>query len=454
MGWVAGIGLGGRKRWKAKTLPGSKKPARFPIAVRSLSGLAHGHFSCLMSSPKPKPNLEDLRIDRSDLPAERSRLKTYLVVFLLVALVAGGIWRSKQAKVPVVTTQVVKEKTDSGPRTLLNASGYVNARRAATVSSKVTGKVVEVKVEEGMKVEAGQLLAKLDDSNAAASMHLAEAQHDSAKMVAAEIAPTLEYAEKQLARFTELSTGNSVSKADIDRTRAEAAGQRAKLERLQADIIVAEREVAQWKQQVDDNVILAPFSGIVTSKNAQPGEMISPMSVGGFTRTGICTIVDMASLEIDVDVNESFINRVRSGQKVNATLDSYPDWQIPSKVIAIIPTADRQKATVKVRVGFDQLDPKILPDMAVKVAFLEDPNDDTAKPGVRLPKDAIHDDGGKSIVWVLEGETAHRREVVIASTLDGEATLSSGLKDGETIVTDVTGGDLSDGARVKLPAAK
>ncbi|MDB6080176.1 MAG: efflux transporter, family, subunit, partial [Akkermansiaceae bacterium] len=417
-----------------------------------ISGLLHGHFSCPMSSPKP--NLEDLRIDRSDLPAERSRFKTYLIVVVLLLLVGGGMWMSKQAKVPLVTTQVVKEKADTGPRVLLNASGYVNARRAATVSSKVTGKVVEIKVEEGMRVEEGQLLAKLDDSNSVASMRLAEAQLDSAKMLAAEIGPTLEYAEKQLARFTELATGNSVSKADIDRTRSEAAGQRAKLERLGADIKVAESQVAQWKQQVDDNVILAPFSGIVTSKNAQPGEMISPMSVGGFTRTGICTIVDMASLEIDVDVNESFINRVRAGQKVEATLDSYPDWRIPAKVIAIIPTADRQKATVKVRVGFDQLDPKILPDMAVKVAFLEDANAESAKPGVRLPKAAIHDDHGKSIVWVLDGDKVRRREVVIASTLDEEATLASGLKDGETIVTDATGGDLIEGGRVKLPARK
>jgi RND family efflux transporter MFP subunit len=403
-----------------------------------------------MSSPKP--NLEDLRIHRSELPAKQSRRGTILFILFLILAIWGGMSWAKRAKVPVVTPLVVSEKADEGPRTLLNASGYVTARRAATVSSKVTGKVVEIKVEEGMKVEAGQLLAKLDDSNAVANLRLAEAQLESSRMLAEEIRPTLEYAEKQLARFTELSQGNSVSKADIDRTTSEAAGQKAKLNRLSADIKVAESQVAQWQQQVDDNVILAPFGGIVTSKNAQPGEMISPMSVGGFTRTGICTIVDMSSLEIEVDVNESYINRVQPGQKVEATLDSYPDWRIPAKVIAIIPTADRQKATVKVRVGFDQLDPRILPDMAVKVAFLEDPSAASAKPGVRLPKSAVHDEGGKSFVWVLEGETVRKRDVEIASTLDEEATLSSGLKDGETIVTD-TAPKLADGMHVK-PSGK
>ena len=144
----------------------------------------------------------------------------------------------------------------------------------------------------------------------------------------------------------------------------------AHLAQQKLDVVVAERNVALWQQQMDDMIIRAPFDGVVTTKDAQPGEMISPVSAGGgFTRTGIGTIVDMDSLEIEIDVNESYINRVEPGQPVEATLDAYPDWKIPCKVIAIIPTADRQKSTVKVRVGFDQLDPRILPDMSVKVAF-------------------------------------------------------------------------------------
>ena len=221
----------------------------------------------------------------------------------------------------------------------------------------------------------------------------------------------------------------------------------ARLAKQTADVAVAEADVAQWKQQVDDNIILAPFGGIVTSKNAQPGEMISPMSVGGFTRTGICTIVDMSSLEIEVDVNESHINRVKPGQSVEATLDSYQDWKIPAKVIAIIPTADRQKATVKVRVGFDKLDPRILPDMAVKVAFQADESAPAGK-SLTIPKSAVHDQGGQNVVWVLSGEKVERRAVSVSQTTGDQSTVSAGLSPGETIVTE-SSATLEDGRRVK-----
>ena len=205
--------------------------------------------------------------------------------------------------------------------------------------------------------------------------------------------------------------------------------------------------MAQWKQQVADNIILAPFGGIVTSKNAQPGEMISPMSVGGFTRTGICTIVDMGSLEIEVDVNESYINRVKPGQTVEATLDSYPEWKIPSKVIAIIPTADRQKATVKVRVGFDRLDPRILPDMAGKVAFQSDESAPAGK-SLTIPRSAVHDDAGRNVVWVISGDKAERRAVSVSQTTGDQSIVSAGLSPGETIVIESSAA-LEDGHRVK-----
>src|SRR5207237_800120 len=155
----------------------------------------------------------------------------------------------------------------------------------------------------------------------------------------------------------------------------------------------------------------------VTSKNAQPGEMISPLSAGGaFTRTGICTIVDMESLEVEVDVNESYINRVQGGQPVEATLDAYQEWKIPCKVIAIIPTADRQKSTVKVRVGFDKLDPRILPEMSIKVAFREAvTGGSAASRGVAVPKAAIQQRDGRDVVLVVQNGVAERRAVTFAS---------------------------------------
>ena len=313
-------------------------------------------------------NLDALRIDRSQGEEVRGR---------------GGWWWLRVRDQPVMKPVAVETRGatsgESGQvlpkardRVLLNASGYVTTRLQATVSSKVTGKVAEILIEEGMRVEKGQVIAKLDASNVEASLHLAEAQLESARKVFAETEPMVKYTTREMKRFTLLEGSKSVSQSDLAKVEADAQTQQAKLERLAADIKVAERQVDSWKQQWDDMTIRAPFSGVVTTKDSQPGEMISPMSAGGFTRTGICTLVDMASLEIEVDVGESFINRVTAGQATEATLDAYPDWKIPGKVIAIIPTADRQKATVKVRVGFDKLDPRILPQMGVKVAFLND----------------------------------------------------------------------------------
>jgi RND family efflux transporter MFP subunit len=340
-------------------------------------------------------------------------------------------------------------RSNGGLKTLLNASGYVTARRQATVSSKVTGKVIEVLVEEGMKIEANQVLARIDDVNVRASLHLAEAQLESARQALKETRANLDNAQRELERFKKLEANNIASASDVDRADATAKSLQARLEYQAAQVVVAEKEVAQWKQQLDDTIVRAPFAGVVTVKNAQPGEMISPMSAGGsFTRTGICTLVDMSSLEIEVDVNESYINRVEAGQRVTATLDSYPEWQIPAKVIAIIPTADRQKATVKVRVGFDQLDPRILPDMGVKVAFQS--NADSNGPAARsitIPKAAVREQDGRSIVWVVRDGRVERRAVTVASGTGDEATLAGGLNGGEKVV--VEGADnLVDGARV------
>ena len=203
-----------------------------------------------------------------------------------------------------------------------------------------------------------------------------------------------------------------------------------------------------WKQQLDDTTIHAPFAGIVTSKNAQPGEMISPMSAGGgFTRTGICTIVDMNSIEIEVDVNESYINRVEPGQRVEAVLDAYPDWHMPAKVIAIIPAADRQKATVKVRVGFEKLDSRILPDMGVKVAFQSAGNGQPAARNIAVPKIAVRQRDGRDMVWVVRDDRVERRAVTLGATRGDEVTIEAGLNDGEKIVVEGPA-DLTDAARV------
>ena len=396
-----------------------------------------------------KPTLEGLRIERRSHTRQRpSWLVTGLIA--IVVLVAGVLWWLNRPKATPVQTVVARAQTanGTGAKTLLNASGYVTARRAATVSSKVTGKVVEVSVEEGMKVEAAQVLARLDASNVEASLRLAEAQLEAARAMLEETKPNLAFAHRELKRFTDLAATKVVSDSDLRKAEMEARALEARLVRQTSEITIREREVEQWKQQLDDTIIRAPFGGVVTSKNAQPGEMISPMSVGGFTRTGICTIVDMSSIEIEVDVNESFINRIQPKQPVEATLDAYADWRIPGKVIAIIPTADRQKATVKVRVGFDQLDERILPDMGVKVAFQSTGDEKSpARGNVVVPKAAVQNVENRDFVWVVRDGRIERRAVTVAQTQGDESTIAAGLSGGEKVVVNPPSG-LADGGRI------
>ena len=401
-----------------------------------------------MSSPKP--TLDDLRIERSKEPESTSRFWLVAIGLVVLALAVGVISWLKRPGAIAVHTVLVREATGNGlERTVLNASGYVTARRQATVSSKVTGKVTEVLVEEGLRVREGQTLARIDDTNVKTSLRLAEAQLVSATNALAETRVRIKEADQELQRQTGLVKDKIATQADYDHAEAAALAIKARLEQQQADVTVAQKQVAYWEQQLDDTIIRAPFSGIVTSKNAQPGEMISPISAGGgFTRTGICTIVDMESLEIEIDVNESYINRVGPGQAVEATLDAYPDWKIPCRVIAIIPTADRQKSTVKVRVGFDKLDPRILPEMSVKVAFREaGGSGPVAGRTVTVPKSALQQQDGRDVVLVVQGGRAERRAVTVSQTRLDEAVISAGVAAGERVIVDWPKG-LTDGAAV------
>ncbi|HXQ82122.1 MAG TPA: efflux RND transporter periplasmic adaptor subunit [Opitutaceae bacterium] len=399
-----------------------------------------------------KAALDALRIERGADPFPPRRTVPTALVLAAVALAAAtAVWWSMRPRAIEVRTAAAREAAASaGERTVLNASGYVTARRQAVISSKITGKVTEVLIEEGLRVKEGQVLARLDDTNAVASLQLARAQLESSRTALAETQVRLTEAEQDLRRQAELIEKNVVARADFDHAQADALAYKARLGQQGRDVAVAERTVAIWQQQLDDTILRAPFSGIVTTKDAQPGEMISPISAGGgFTRTGICTVVDMESLEIEIDVNEAYINRVEAGQPVEATLDAYPDWKIPCKVIAVIPTADRQKSTVKVRIGFDRLDPRILPEMSVKVAFRE--AGDARPPAGRtvlVPRSAVREDGGRDVVMVVRGGRAERRAVTVSSATDEEAALSAGVAAGERVVV---GGpkDLPDGVAVR-----
>jgi len=382
-------------------------------------------------------------------------------VLVVGAAAASAWWWFLRPGTPEVTTVVAREVRLDQEATVLNASGYVTARRQATISSKVTGRVLEVLVEEGMEVEEGQLMARLDDSNARVSLGLAEAELQAARGALNETDVRRNEAEVDLNRIKELVDRQVLSQAELDRAQAAFDSLVAHIEQQRTQIEVAAQRVTIWQQEIDDRTIRAPFAGVVISKNAQPGEMISPLSAGGaFTRTGIATVVDMTSLEIEVDVNESYINRVRAGQAVEATLDAYSDWQIPAHVIAIVPTADRQRATVRVRIGFEALDPRILPDMGVKVAFREtavQPGGAQAgegqaaspRPGVVVPPGAVRKDGGQDIVYVVRDDVVDRRAVTLGDPVDQDVLIMSGLAAGERVVIEGPV-DLADGDLVRV----
>ncbi|MCX8107637.1 MAG: efflux RND transporter periplasmic adaptor subunit [Verrucomicrobiae bacterium] len=399
--------------------------------------------------PSPERPLDSLRIDRAGVePEEPTRPSRWLIIVGLVVTAGACVTAYSKLSSVEVTTYTIRNVEPRGPRAALHASGYVTARREATVSSKITGRVVEVKIEEGQRVEQGQELARLDDSNIIKSLRLAEAQLQAALAAAAEAEVWTKNAELEYHRVKALADDRIASPSNLDRAEAEYRARLAQLETLRAQVEVAKREVAVWQQQLEDTVIRAPFAGIVTSKNAQPGEMISPISAGGgFTRTGICTIVDMESLEIEVDVSESYINRVHPGQSVEATLDAYPDWRIPAKVIAIIPTADKQKSTVKVRIGFEHLDPRILPQMAVKVAFRENPKE-ARHQSISIPKVALLKPNGSNAVFVVTNKQARLRHIVVGEAREDTITVTSGLSDGEKVVVE-SRRPLRDGVRVR-----
>ncbi len=408
-----------------------------------------------------KDALNSLRMDsdaRAEAPASVSRwlLPVAVVALLLIA----SIWYFGSGEPgPVVETVVARAPAIQGgdsQATILNASGYVVARRRATVSSKVTGKIMEVLVEEGMSVTEGDILAQLDDSTVRARLALAAGQTHASRSSLAETRVRLEEARRTLKRNDSLREQKLVSVAELDAARSEVNALQARLLADRSEVAVAQRNQDLVEQDLEDLTIRAPFSGVVVSKNAQPGEMISPISAGGGSiRTGICTIVDMDSREIEVEVNEAYINRVRSGQRTEATLDAYPDWTISSQVINIVPTADRQKATVKVRIQFDELDPRALPDMGVRVRFLESAQEYQAgkqKKAVAvalLPGVAVHESGGARFVWIVNDGKLERRAISIGVARNGMVGILSGVRPGEIVVSADPGG-LSEDMSVRV----
>jgi RND family efflux transporter MFP subunit len=396
-----------------------------------------------------RPDLSALRIDDRARRAPRRGRRRLVLTLVTIPLLAAAAFALLRERTPEV--QLAAVRADKGARpALLNASGYVTPRRRATVAAKITARVNEIFAEEGVAVEAGQVLARLDDSDAKA--RLASAQADRAATAAAlgDLRVNLANAERELARHDELFKRGLIAEQQRDQARTAADSLKARIALAREQVGASDARIQMAQQDLDNCTVRAPFAGIVVSKDAQRGEMVSPVSAGGgFTRTGIATVVDMTSLEIEVDVSESYIARVRPGQPLTAVLDAYPDWQIPAKVRTVIPTADRQKATVKVRATFDALDPRILPDMGVKVSFLGDAPSAPTAGRVLVPKAAIVHDGGKAAVFVHREGRVERRAVGLGKARGGDQEVTAGLSDGDQVV--IAGGkDLRDGQRVTV----
>jgi RND family efflux transporter MFP subunit len=414
--------------------------------------------------------LQQLRIER-DMPLETTKgvvVSRRWWIAIAVALIGSAGWlvasRSVAVPIPVRVSVAKVSASDVGAAgngmSILDASGYVVARRQATVSAKVTGKLAQLFIEEGQHVKAGDVLAKLDDTNSMAELKRAQATLAQAEVMVAQskvlvgdLAPTYQRNQKQAAEQLISNEALETSKASYDSQQKDLAVAEANLKILHAELEVAQRNE-------DDTIVLAPYTGVITSKNAQEGEIISPLSAGGgFTRTGIGTLVDMDSLEVETDVNENFIGRIHPNEPAILKVNAYPDWQIPAYVIAVIPTADRSKATVKVRIGFKTHDARILPEMSAHVSFLNESNETTpaSKPspaasGVIVQPDAVQQTAtaGTGVVFVLlENGTVERRTVNVGAKTSEGITISSGLSKGERVVVGDLG-KLKDGNRVSV----
>ena len=403
----------------------------------------------------PQHDLSSLRIDDRSRRASKSGKRLGLFAAAVGALLLlGSLSLAFRSQTPIVEVATARPASGAKAEALLNASGYITPRRRATVAAKVTGRVEQIYAEEGLHVKSGQVLATLDCSQPNAALTSAKSDRDATAAALADLQVQSANADREAVRAQGLHTAGVISPQALDTAKTTADSLHSKIALTKEQVRAAESRIGVAKEDADNCIVRAPFDGIVVSKDAQRGEIVSPISAGGgFTRTGIATLVDMNSLEIEVDVNESYIARVQAGQRVSATLDAYPDRELPAKVRTVIPTADRQKATVKVRIAFDKLDDTILPDMGVKVAFLSAApklgKNAGSEARALVPKSAIRNDGGKQIVFLVRDQKLERRAVTLGAERGNDVEILAGLVPGDKLV--VSGADkLHEGQAVEV----
>ena len=411
--------------------------------------------------------LNELRIDHRERDDEGGGVPRWVWILLatvvVLALLGGGAWWFLGGRpLAVKTAAATAPRAGGGAGAILQATGYITARRQATVSTQLTGTLTEVLIEEGDRVEKGQVLARLEDGAVRATLNVARANLASTQAQVAQAEAQLAQAAADARRQDELSASGMTTKQGAEQARTALASATAMLEARRRESDAARAQVAQAQVNFDYTTVRAPFAGVITVKAAQVGEIVSPLSAGGgFTRTGVGTIVDMSSLEVDVDVSEAYIGQVKPGMPVEAVLDAYPDWRVPAHVIAIVPSADRGKATVKVRVGFEQKDARMVPDMGVRVSFLSakpaagaDGAPPPAPKGVLVPPQALlQRDGGTVVFVVADGRVQQRSVKPAAGDIGGQKLLPDAVKAGERVVVSPPD-SLKDGAAVRADDAE
>jgi len=411
--------------------------------------------------------LNQLRIDEQQREDSR-RLPRWLwpavgALAVVLVLAAGGWWFFAGRALAVQTAAAVAPGAGTAASTVLQATGYITARRQATVSTQITGTLTQVLIEEGDRVQKGQIIARLEDAGLRAALNVAQANVMTAQAQVAQSEAQLAQADADVRRQEELAASGMVSKQAAEQARTAAHTARAVVDARRREADAARAQAVQAQVNYDYTIVRAPFAGVVTVKAAQVGEIVSPLSAGGgFTRTGVGTIVDMDSLEVTVDVNEAYIGQVKPEMPCEAVLDAYPDWKVPSHVIAIVPAADRGKATVKVRVALDTKDARLVPDMGVRISFL------AAKPqagapaaappkGVLVPPAAIAQRDGKAVVFVVVDGRALQRAVTVAPQDVGTMKLlqgdAGGVKPGDSVVLSPPA-ELRDGTAVKSDSSR
>jgi RND family efflux transporter MFP subunit len=395
-------------------------------------------------------DLSRLRIDRSMTPIRRRRRRWLWPAIALVVLAAAGAWFAFAPRPATVQTTPVVTTYPSQQYVVLNATGYVVAQRKAAIASKASGRVEWLGVTGGSRVKAGDVIARLDNRDVVAQAESAEANVRAARAALEQAQAEERDTEQQLARNRDLASKGFVAQAVVDGSKARHDRAVATVANARATIAASEASARNARVAVDYTLIRAPFDGVILSKSANVGDMITPFSSASESKGAVVTMADMATLEVEADVSESSLAKIRVGQPTEIVLDALPDIRFRGHVSRTVPTVDRAKATVMTKVRFDAIDPRVLPEMSAKVAFLsQEITPEQQKPLIAVHPDAIVQRDSRAVLFVLRDDRAVMIPVTPGAKVGDLVAVGGEVKSGEKAVLKPDA-SLADGAQVKL----